>query len=91
MKVFNLTSKPLAYRGQILAPNGGSSEFRELDVFISDRDWTLVANKVIAFNALPVWWATEREARTRKPRVILRVGDKVTVLDDFTVHKKPKG
>lgn len=86
MKVFNLTSKPLAYRGQVLAPNGGSSDFKELDVFISDRDNTLVANKVIALGSLPAWWLRAREIAA-KPQTALRLVDQPSVQDSVKFNR----
>jgi hypothetical protein len=76
MRVYNLTEKPLDYRGKMLPPNGGSLEFPELDVFIPTRDRALEEKRFVAFGSLPVWWAKTQEAppvSKPEPQVALKV------------------
>lgn len=56
MRVYNLTDKPLDFRGRVLPANGGSTTFPELDGFVPDRERQLEKAGVIAIGSLPVMW-----------------------------------
>lgn len=58
MKVFNLTSTVLVYRGKHLSPGSGA-EFPELDKFIPDRDKKMADAKVISFKSIPRWYVAK--------------------------------
>lgn len=62
MRVFNLTPKPLDYRGVQLAANGGSHDFRDM-AFVPNRDRALVEKKILSFGNLPQWFLDERALR----------------------------
>lgn len=55
MRVFNLTSEEVTYKGRKIPPNGGSIDYLDL-TFIPNRDRELEAGKVLAFGCLPPWW-----------------------------------
>ena len=56
MRVFNLTSHPLAFRQKVIPPSGAFLEFPELDQFVPTRERALEKAKVIAFGTLPADW-----------------------------------
>lgn len=62
MLVYNLTSKPIHYRGRPIPPNGGSRDYQDLDDggYIPNRDLKLETDKVLAFGKLPDWWAAQQ-------------------------------
>ena len=62
MLVFNLTDKPLNYRGILLGADGGSHDFRDME-FIPNRDLLLERKRVLAFGTLPDWWIHARHAK----------------------------
>lgn len=62
MRVFNLTEKPLDYRGRTLPPSGGFLDFPDM-AFIPDRDMRLQTEKVVAFGRLPTWFETRQRIR----------------------------
>jgi hypothetical protein len=62
MLVYNLTDKPLSFRGVMLSPDGGSFNFKDVKL-LPARDLELVKKKVIALNGLPQWWLDERAVR----------------------------
>ena len=68
MKVFNLTSKPLDYRGVVLSPNGGSHDYRDMS-YVPSRDRTLVEKKIISFGNLPQWWLDEQDLKRHHMRM----------------------
>lgn len=71
MVIFNLTDKPLNYRGVVLAPNGGSYDFKDMS-FIPNRDLELVSKKVLAVGHLPQWWLDERAVRAHHAQEAMR-------------------
>jgi len=56
MRVYNLTSDPLAFRSKVIPANGGSVEVLELDLFIPAREKALSQAGVISFGSLPSTW-----------------------------------
>lgn len=67
MRVFNLKPYDLHFRKTILAANGGSRDFPDLDGFIPDSDKQLAEAKVISFYALPRWWVDPRTKEDTAP------------------------
>lgn len=55
MRVYNLTSTALEYRGKRIPP-GDFLEFPVLDKFLPDKDRALVQNRIIAVGSLPSWY-----------------------------------
>lgn len=80
MRVYNLTKKPLDYRGKMLPPEGGSLEYPELDVFVPNRDRELETKRMISFGSLPLWWVREHEPA---PAPQIPVALKVLTTDDL--------
>lgn len=64
MIVYNLTESPLEFRGKVLPSSGGSLEFPELDVFISNRDKEMARSGVISFGQLPDAWRAKKMRKT---------------------------
>lgn len=62
MRVFNLTEKPLDYRGRTIPPDGGYLDFPDMD-FIPDRDLRLQQERILSFGRLPHWFETQRRIR----------------------------
>lgn len=62
MRVYNLTDRPIEYRGRTIQPSGGFVEFHDL-TFIPDRDLKLQTDKVLAFGVLPTWFETKQRIR----------------------------
>ena len=62
MRVFNLTRAPLQFRKKVLAADGGSEEFPELDKFIPNHDRALATKNIVALGSLPNWWVLQRRA-----------------------------
>lgn len=97
MRVFNLTDKPIEYRGRAIPANGGSLEYADLS-FIPNRDMRLVEKRVLSFGDLPNWWVSQRAEKQRvaapppKPvqKVSVSMSDKVTVRDEVKVEPKPE-
>jgi hypothetical protein len=77
MKVYNLTTKAITYRGKDI-PVSGFLNYPELDKFIPDRDKDLETKKVLAFGKLPLWWRINEEtkavalqpAQTKKEKLV---------------------
>lgn len=101
MKVFNLTDKPIEYRGRSIPANGGSIEYADLS-FIPNRDMRLVEKRVLSFGDLPNWWLSQRAEQAKKPapkpaaqaqpvkkpeKAYVSVADKVAVQDEVKVEK----
>lgn len=99
MKVFNLTDKPIEYRGRSIPANGGSLEYADLS-FIPNRDMRLVEKRVLSFGDLPNWWLSLRAEMARKPapkpaptkakpaeKAYVSVADKVAVQDEVKTEK----
>ena len=88
MKVFNLTSHPLDFHGRIIAPNGGSLDYPELDTFLPSRDKRLEEQRILSFGFLPTWWKKQHEAKPQvaHKRVTVKVADDVKVSDDVSFH-----
>lgn len=90
MLVFNLTDFPLIYRNRTLPANGGSYDFPELGLPLSDRDSKLVFKKVISIGALPKWF--KRESKVEAVQTLPVVLPKEPVLDHtVTVEEEFKG
>ena len=62
MRVYNVSTHEVTYKGKNIPPNGGSAEFK-MD-FIPNRDLALQDAKVLAFGALPKWWKLEQALQT---------------------------
>jgi hypothetical protein len=62
MRVYNLTDKPLDYRGRTIPPSGGFVDFLDL-AFIPDRDLKLQSDRVLSFGRLPTWFETQQRIR----------------------------
>lgn len=67
MRVYNLSTQELSFRGRTIAPNGGSVSCPELDTFISDRDRALAKAGVISLGALPASWRPPVAAGAKPP------------------------
>ena len=95
MKVFNLTDKPIEYRGRSIPANGGSLEYADLS-FIPNRDMRLVEKRVLSFGDLPNWWLSMRAEKQKisapppKPvqKASVSVVEKVTVRDEVKFEPK---
>ena len=65
MRVYNVSSKVISYRGKDLFP-GASINFPELDEFLPDRDKELEKKKLLAFGSLPNWYLIDKETKAQK-------------------------
>ncbi len=98
--VFNLTDNDLTFRNRVIPKNGGSLNYAELDVFMSNRDRKLVERRVIALGGLPKWWKVQRAAlASMNTKVALtelpselptEPLETVTIQDSVIVKKKRK-
>jgi hypothetical protein len=59
MRVFNLTTKTVDYRGKNIGPNGSFEDYPDM-TFIPDRDKALEGQRVLSFGKLPYWWEAEK-------------------------------
>jgi hypothetical protein len=59
MRVFNLSSKTIDYRGKHISPGGGYEDYPDM-TFVPDRDLALESSRVLAFGKLPNWWLVEK-------------------------------
>jgi len=93
MKVFNLTNHPLDFHGRVIAPNGGSLDYPELDAFLPSRDKKLEELRYIAFGFLPTWWKKQQEKKPQVPhkRVTLKLSDDVKVFDSVSTRTSRHG
>ena len=92
MRVFNLMTSPLNYRGREIPGNGGFLEYPDI-TFIPTRDKRLAALKVLAFGALPAWWVANKAARTKKveaPPVVVPRAIKFVAKEEPKVEIKPE-
>jgi hypothetical protein len=88
MKVFNLTDKPIEYRGRSIPSSGGSLEYADLS-FIPNRDMRLVEKRVLSFGDLPSWWLSLRAEQSKKPapKKIVNIVEKIVVKDEVKPEK----
>lgn len=63
MRVYNLSSKEVVYKGKKIPPNGGSVEVQGM-TFIPNRDLALQEARVLAFGKLPKWWEMDKALMT---------------------------
>lgn len=77
MRVFNLTRSTITYRGKPVPPNGGSSEFPDLDV-VPPRDMELQDKKVLSFGSLPSWWVARKKSEEKKVVAVPKVVEPAT-------------
>jgi len=59
MRVYNLTTDVVVYKGRQIPPNGESLEFGDLS-FVPNRDLALENARVISFGRLPDWWSATK-------------------------------
>lgn len=59
MRVFNLSSQAVIYKGKTIPPGGGHIDYPSLD-FVPDRDRALETKRVLAFETLPAWFVREQ-------------------------------
>lgn len=82
MLVYNLTDRPLSFRGVMLSPDGGSFNFKDVKL-LPTRDLELVKKRVIALNSLPQWWLDEKALKSvstpEAPPAPQKVEEKVQV------------
>jgi hypothetical protein len=90
MKVFNLTNHPLDFHGCIIAPNGGSLDYVDLNFFIPTRDRKLEEQRIVSFGALPAWWVKEHQTAPKPAhkRVTAKVVDMAGVSDEVRTVSK---
>jgi hypothetical protein len=94
MRVYNLRSYPLEFRGRTLAPDGGSADFPELDQFVPNRDRELEQKKVIALGQLPTWWLDQQRIKAgagavKPKKLVAKLVDKVLVEDSVKLVETP--
>ena len=66
MKIYNLTSQPLAYKGHMIPANGGCITLPD-NTFIPTRDRKLIEQKKISIGNLPAWWLAEQALKLIPP------------------------
>lgn len=81
MRVFNLTEKPLDYRGRTIPRDGGFIDFPDM-TFIPDRDLRLQTERILAFGKLPAWFETQQRLRR-----VAELAEEVT--GEFKLHHTP--
>jgi hypothetical protein len=100
MRVFNLSSQFVDYRGRNIPPNG-YYDFPGL-THIPDRDRALERSRILAFGKLPQWWLLEQELKLvpeqaksvtdqPKPLAVAKRLEDVVVASEETTEAETKG
>jgi hypothetical protein len=70
MLVYNLTQRPVVYKGKPIPPDGGSLEFGDMD-FIPTRDRDLETAKILSFGSLPRWWTAAKASKAAQVTAVV--------------------